>query len=122
MTKRNKKAKPVTAPTPEPQPARTPSAVPAALSMLDAAGIAYAPVPQDPVYIVADAFHFWPQPNFWKALDGSRQGYGVLNLVAAVRDNGYERAVEDALRSGPEQPASEPITIVAPELAHAVVQ
>lgn len=36
-------------------------------------------------HTVATDFLFWPETGFWRRTKGPRQGYGVRELIAAVR-------------------------------------
>ncbi len=59
------------------------STIPAALAILDRAGIAYERQDEQ-TYRVADRFVFFPVTGFWRTEDRRHQGHGARELVQAA--------------------------------------
>lgn len=61
-----------------------PQTAPPAIAMLARAGLDVEQIDAKQ-YRVGGEIGFWPQTGYWRAIDGSRQGYGVRTLIAAAR-------------------------------------
>lgn len=112
MASRSLKQRPAK-PQPKPRiapaatPVSAPSAVRANLSMLDKEKIAYVEIPQPPIYRVGRyQFHAGTGQGMWRSVDGlpERRGYGVRDLIDAVRDD-EAHASDDVARERAQEAA-----------------
>lgn len=59
----------------------------AALGLFASAGIV-AVKQEDGRLRISDRFNYWPATDYWKATDGSRQGYTARRLIDTVKQTG----------------------------------